>query len=676
MGAFDDLIPRATVPIQFRGANGQVYTVPWPAASMPQQTAAPAAQARPAGTFDDLIPKQNGGTFEFSAPSGRRYTVQGPPGSTSQQAFQVLVNGGQANADLPHGFVLDNPQQQGVPRGYVLDKPQQPQPQQPQPTGSAVDNAVRTVARGTLGIGSYLDEADAATNALLAPYVDPMLPDSFQKLPGKTFGERYDQALAIQRGKDQSFDTAHPVASTGLQLAGGLASGGAALRAAPAVAKAALGLGGETLASRIGASAVSGAGIGAVQGFGEGQGGLGSRIGSAVGGAGTGAAFGAAVPVVAQGIGRGVQAVAGRIATGNSPLSARAADLIASDLSREGLTLPEANARAAAYGPHGMIADVSPTMQYRTEQIAQSDNPSRSLVINALKTRAAAAGGRINTAYDAAAGATPDVNATLQGILTQRAQQSAPLYEKALSRPVAWNNRLQQFLDDPIVRGGLGRGVEIQRLESLARNEPFNPTDYAIKSFNEAGDPVIGSTPNMRTLNVVKKGLDALVEDNKTDFGRLTERGRAINDVRKSFLNELDSINPDYAAARKSWEGPTKALNAFQRGMNIFSTREHPDILAADLAGMSDAEKDSLRLGVRAAINKAMGAVRNGALKGRTLLTPTGTSKRSCRRSASRTASGLSMRCLANRRWLIRLTRRSQIRPRHGAWTIHSARSK
>lgn len=48
-----------------------------------------------------------------------------------------------------------------------------------------VDGAVRSVARGALGIGSYLDELDAATNATLAPIVDPFLPDSYEKLPGR-----------------------------------------------------------------------------------------------------------------------------------------------------------------------------------------------------------------------------------------------------------------------------------------------------------------------------------------------------------------------------------------------------------------------------------------------------------------------------------------------------------
>ncbi|WP_376742367.1 hypothetical protein [Ensifer canadensis] len=113
-----------------------------------------------------------------------------------------------------------------------------------------VEGAVRSAARGTLGIGSYLDELNAATNATLAPVVDPLLPDSFEKLPGQTWGERYNQALNIQRRKDDEYDTDHPYLSTGLQIAGGVGSGGALLKATPAIGNYALGNTGASTGAR------------------------------------------------------------------------------------------------------------------------------------------------------------------------------------------------------------------------------------------------------------------------------------------------------------------------------------------------------------------------------------------------------------------------------------------
>jgi hypothetical protein len=84
-----------------------------------------------------------------------------------------------------------------------------------------------------------------------------------------------------------------------------------------------------------------------------------------------------------------------------------------------------------------------------------------------------------------------------------------------------WNPRIQQFLDDPIVKPAIAQGVKIQRLEALAEGKPFNPTEHAIVGTDANGEPILGAVPNMRTLNVVKKGLDAMVENAKD--ARLTE---------------------------------------------------------------------------------------------------------------------------------------------------------
>jgi hypothetical protein len=215
---------------------------------------------------------------------------------------------------------------------------------------------------------------------------------------------------------------------------------------------------------------------------------------------------------------------------------------------------------------------------------------------------------------DQSMGRATDPYDELHQMMQERSTAAAPLYAKALDNHVVWDGRLQQFLDDPIVKQGLSQGVRIQRLESLAANEPFRPSDYAIKSFNEAGDPIIGETPNMRTLNVVKKGLDAKVQE-MTDpvTGRLSEEGRAVNEVRKSFLNKLDDINPDYKAARQAWAGPSQTHDAFNRGLNVFQNRAGssgvnttPSALNSWFNGASEAEKEASRIGARSAFDQQM----------------------------------------------------------------------
>lgn len=49
-------------------------------------------------------------SFEFTSPDGKVYQVDGPAGSTSDQAFGVL----QSHLGLPPGFVLDQPPSVGA----------------------------------------------------------------------------------------------------------------------------------------------------------------------------------------------------------------------------------------------------------------------------------------------------------------------------------------------------------------------------------------------------------------------------------------------------------------------------------------------------------------------------------------------------------------------------------
>lgn len=124
----------------------------------------------------------------------------------------------------------------------------------------AENNIARQVATGVPIIGGLANRADAATNAALAPILNPLFSPQNQ-LAGATFGERYKNALDQQNAADQSFQSAHPIVSTGAQLAGGIAGLGAAAGAIPG-ASTALGMGGGNLLARAALGGATGAAIG------------------------------------------------------------------------------------------------------------------------------------------------------------------------------------------------------------------------------------------------------------------------------------------------------------------------------------------------------------------------------------------------------------------------------
>jgi len=127
------------------------------------------------------------------------------------------------------------------------------------PVAGFVNNVGRQIATGVPIIGGALNKADAATNALIAPVLNPLFSKENQ-LQGSTFGERYQNSLAQQNGQDQQFQSDHPIISTGSQIAGGIGALGGLASAAPA-AGSALGLSGS-LGARTVAGGLSGAALG------------------------------------------------------------------------------------------------------------------------------------------------------------------------------------------------------------------------------------------------------------------------------------------------------------------------------------------------------------------------------------------------------------------------------
>lgn len=162
-----------------------------------------------------------------------------------------------------------------------------------------------------------------------------------------------------------------------------------------------------------------------------------------------------------------------------------------------------------------------------------------------------------------------------------------------------WSPRIQQFLEDPIIKVGIRKGLEVQRLESLAEGKAFNASDYAIQGVGKDGEPIVAKVPNMRLLDASKRGLDEILEGyrDKTS-GRLVldQRGRAIDQVRRSLVDELDRLNPSYKAARASWSGPSQSIDAMKMGSDIFN--RSPEQVAENFGRLSANDKEFFRLGV------------------------------------------------------------------------------
>jgi hypothetical protein len=135
---------------------------------------------------------------------------------------------------------------------------------------------------------------------------------------------------------------------------------------------------------------------------------------------------------------------------------------------------------------------------------------------------------------------------------------------------------------------------------------------------NAPGTYIPGSpartTVSFRALDAAKRGLDDVLEnyrDPTTGRLNLDQRGKAINDVRVSLVKHLDSINPDYAAARQAYAGPSQSLDAMNMGKRALLA--DPEVTAKVVSNLSPGDKQFYLSGLTRALQDKISSAQDGA---------------------------------------------------------------
>ncbi|OWJ67451.1 hypothetical protein BWR60_09605 [Inquilinus limosus] len=412
-------------------------------------------------------------------------------------------------------------------------------------------------------------------------------------LAGMVTGRGYQAGVDTARQDNADFASDNPGMSMLAQLGGG------AMLAAPVagLVKAA-----PSLLGRVAQGVGLGTGAGAAGGFLSGEGGAENRLEGAATGGAVGGLLGGAIPATGALIRRSSDMFKTLFRT--RPADEQANRLIAGAMRRDSLTPETATQAMDAAGSQPMTpADLGPNMQRLLGSAYRAPGEGRAVISEVLDARGALRPQRLGDVIRRSFGAPEDFYTTIDDLTQVQKAKAAPLYEKAFAENQAiTNDRIQGFLQDPIMQQGIRKGLEIQRLEALAQNKSFNPSDYAITGFNEAGDPVIGAVPNMRLLDAAKRGLDDILEgyrDTTTGKLALDERGRAIEMVRKAYVKTLDDVAPaEYQQARAAWAGPAQSKEALWLGRSIARGGSDLEPLLRRFNGLSAGDKDMARLGV------------------------------------------------------------------------------
>jgi hypothetical protein len=394
--------------------------------------------------------------------------------------------------------------------------------------------------------------------------------------------EGFKYAKAFQDERNKQARDATGLLGNVAELAGSVLTGGNIANAGGTLLRA-----GQSLPARAGAMAGEGAAYGGVSGFNEGDG-FTDRLKGAAGGAAAGGLLGGAIPAVGAAARTVASPVVSNIAARIDPegsARARVARAIGeSGQTPAGLASELQNASAAGQGEFALADAMGNPGQRLLSTVARAPGEGRTRVVETMNARQAGQAERVGGQIDEALGADQTGRQFSAQRLAQARRDAGPLYRQANEYPIQWNDRIEQFVQDPVAQKAFNRGIEIQRLESLANNPVHNPRDFTAAGYAEAtGAPdVLAAGPNMRSLDAIKKGLDDILEgyrDKTTGRLQLDEYGRSIDQVRRSLLNELDAISPVYRQARAAYAGPASEREAVNFGQQAASRGRAADNL-------------------------------------------------------------------------------------------------
>jgi hypothetical protein len=425
-------------------------------------------------------------------------------------------------------------------------------------------------------------------------------------------GDAYNRTTGRERASVDQFKQDNPVLGPAMEIGGGFL-GAAPRMAAGATVNLARGIEPATTAGAALQSAKAGAAGGALAGFGSAEGGLENRLEGAAAGGALGGTIGGSIPLIATGVSRAAGRATDALGLRN-PQTGGDRQLLRAferDAAGGGPNIEQVYGRTMSnVGQDArpeFLADMGgENVRRLAAMTTQTPGAARQTAQTAIGERTAGQADRISDDVMRLLSPNSDWHGTVDALQKSRATAAQPLYEAAMSRN-AWSPRVDDFINDPIAKQGLARGFQIQRLESVARGQPFDPKQMGV-TFKELpngefGDPVLVGRPNMRALDMVKAGLDDILEgyrDGVTGKLRLDRTGKAIDEFRRSYIGTLDDLNPDYKAARQAWAGPSQAMDALAKGRNVF--RPDDEITAQMVKGMSPGDKEMFLAGVSRAI--------------------------------------------------------------------------
>lgn len=498
-------------------------------------------------------------TFELSGPDGGQYHIDAPDEHAALAAFSSLNQPKQAQSDVSR-----------TPDGRPAITIRPNRPEEPVTT----NNVVRSAARGIPVVGGVLNRLNAATNATIAPVVEPFMDAGPDSLKQPDWLDRYNRSLEIQNSQDERFDQDHPLVSTGAQIAGGVAA--TIPLAATATGARLLGLTGQTLPQQIVRGAASNAAVGAADAVTRGENPLVSG--------GVGMAAGALAPPIARGVSMAAAPVATAIRGIRDP-QLEAARRVAGALDRDitaggnGLSAEQfVDARRAGIPVTNMEVG-GETTRALARSAANTSPEGRQLLNDTINDRFESQGPRTldwlqqtfnypnaitrQEAIDSAA------RATNKGAYQRAYREGDARFPRGI-----WSPELERLTSSPDIVEAMQAAAKNGKGRAVADGSGgFNPGvtfENGILSFTK-GKSGVPSYPDLQFWDYTLREMRDSAK--KAARAGADSQSASITKQANALRSELDSMVPAFNNARSTAAAFFGAENALEAGQNFVTSR-------------------------------------------------------------------------------------------------------
>jgi len=426
-------------------------------------------------------------------------------------------------------------------------------------------------------------------------------------LRSKLGDKPYEQALNQIRQEYAQYSKESPVASTAAEFAGSMAPA-VGMMFVPSAQAAGAAQAARSTGGALARLAGLGAATGAVSGAGSAT--EGDRTSGAVTGATLGTILGLGVPVglrSAKGAGSWLRE---RLAPSEAGAKQRAEQMLYDAVVKRSKMTPQqmeaAMNKDRAMGVPSVLANLSPATARLTRGVAKVGSEGADTIEDVLGKQKF--GARERAYSQVKKGLQPgDYYADEANLVKDLRSRAQTVYDDAYAHGDVDDPRIVEALKNPQFQAFFQKARSIADTEATAaklRGE--DPSRFALPEiykptgkFTESGAEVLELTklPDVRTLDYIKRGIDASIDSGFRGQGMSTAEASALRSLRKEFVNAIDENVPAYRAARQEYAGDMEVIDAMRAGMNDFGKLDHEQVIDM-LSKMGKAEKTAFRTGV------------------------------------------------------------------------------